>query len=92
MDISVISIFISLGVGTLQLLSFLRAKEKDKDTTIHEDLDQLYDELDYMKKDIIEIKIQNGICASDRHNSNEDIKEQLRILERFSDKLDKFNE
>lgn len=76
MDIGSISLLVSIAVGAVQLLKHIQGKELD-----------VAKELDYIKKDIIEIKIQNGICLTDRHNQNEDIKNQVRVVEKIFDKL-----
>lgn len=77
MDAGSISLLISAIVGGIQVIQFLGSRDRN-----------LKDEIDYMKKDIIQIKIDNGICLTDRHNAIEDLKNNLRLLEKLDDKLD----
>lgn len=73
----IISLAISGGVAAIQLLDYLRHKETD-----------LAEDMDYMKKDIIQLKIDNSICASDRSHTDEDMKEVVRLLEKLNDRLE----
>jgi hypothetical protein len=77
MDIGVVSLIISGAVGVLQLLTYLQHKESN-----------MAEELDYMKKDIFQLKIDNSVCASDRSHTDEDVKNTIKLLEKLDDKLD----